>query len=88
MDDKTVPYIVYESAMSRMERVIKRLWVLCIILIAIIIGSNIAWMYYESQFEDVVTTVTQEVEAGENGNATINDGVHINDGTSETNGNN
>lgn len=82
MDDKTVPYIVYESAMSRMERTIKRLWILCMVLLAVIIGSNIAWLYYESQFEDIVTTITQEVEADGNGNAVINDGIHI-DGTGE-----
>ena len=78
MDDKMVPYIVYESALSRMERTIKRMWILCMILVAVIVGSNIAWIYYESQFEDIVTTVTQEVESDENGNAIINDGVHIN----------
>lgn len=66
MDEKTVPYIVYESAVSRMERIVKRLWILCIILIAIIIGSNMAWLYYESQFEDIV--VTQETEAGGDNN--------------------
>lgn len=87
MEDRTVPYIVYESAMCRMERTIKRLWILCIILIAIVLGSNMAWIYYESQFEDVSTTVTQEVEADGNGNAIINDGVHIN-GTGEADGNN
>lgn len=84
MKDKSVPYIVYESALARMERTIKKLWILCIILLAIIIGSNIAWLYYENQFEDVVTTVTQEVESDRNGNAIINDGIHINDGESET----
>lgn len=87
MEDRTVPYIVYESAMCRMERTIKRLWILCIILIAIVLGSNMAWIYYESQFEDVSTTVTQEVEADGNGNAIINDGVRIN-GTGEADGNN
>lgn len=78
MDDKMVPYIVYESALSRMERTIKRMWILCMILVAVIVGSNIAWIYYESQFEDIVTTVTQEVESDGNGDAIINDGVHIN----------
>lgn len=77
-EEKNVPYIVYESTMARMERTIKRLWLLCMVMLAIIIGSNIAWIYYESQYEDVSTTVTQEVEADDNGNAIINDGVHIN----------
>lgn len=88
MEEKNVPYIVFESTMTRLERTIKRLWILCMVLLAIIIGSNIAWIYYESQFEDVVATVTQEVQADGNGNAEINDGIHINNGESEADGNN
>lgn len=77
MEEKTVPYIVFESTMTRLERTIKRLWILCMILLAVIVGSNIAWIYYENQFEDVV--ITQETEAGgdnnyvgEDGNITVN----------------
>lgn len=44
-----------------MERVNKRLWILCIILIVSLLGTNGAWIYYENQFEDVV--VTQEAQA-------------------------
>lgn len=64
MDEKSVPYIVFESTLARMERTIKRLWILCMILIAVIIGSNIAWIYYGSQFEDV--SVEQDVTAEDN----------------------
>ena len=47
------------------ERTIKRLWVLIILLIILLFGTNAAWVYYESQFETV--SVTQEVEQeGEN----------------------
>lgn len=56
-----VPYSVHESDMARAERSNKRLWVIVIILIFALILSNAAWVYYESQFEDVVTT-TQEVQ--------------------------
>lgn len=77
---------VYESAMARSERTIKRLWILCIILIALCAVSNYAWLKYEMSFEDVVTTqeITQDVDSGSFGDAIINDGVHIN-GESETN---
>lgn len=77
---------VYESAMARAERTIKRLWMLCIILIALCAVSNYAWLKYEMSFEDVVTTqeVTQDVDSGF-GDAIVNDGVHIN-GTGETDG--
>lgn len=53
-----VPYIVYEAEMSRFERIIKRLWIVCILLIALLVGSNIAWLVYESQFETVETQTT------------------------------
>lgn len=81
MNENTIPYIAHESAMTRMERVIKRLWILCIVLIVLLVGTNIAWLYYESQFEDTTMTITQEVEADDNGRAIINDGVHINGNT-------
>lgn len=73
---------VYESAMARLERTIKRLWILCIILIALCAVSNYAWLKYEMSFEDV--EITQDVDSGSYGDAIINDGVHYN-GESETN---
>ena len=61
-----VPYIVHESSMARSERTVKRLWATIILLILLLVGSNAAWLFYESQFEDVITTVTQENEDGYN----------------------
>ena len=83
---ESIPYIVHESEVARLERIIKRLFIICIMLIVVAVGSNIAWLIYESQFEDVVTTVTQELDSGLGGTATINDGVHIN-GESKTSSN-
>ena len=55
------------SAMA--ERTIKRLWITIILLIVLLVGSNCAWIYYESQFETVTTTIEQDVEQeSENGN--------------------
>lgn len=34
------------------ERTIKRLWVIIIILVLLLAGSNVAWIWYESQFVD------------------------------------
>lgn len=78
----TIPYVVHESILARMERTIKRMFVICIILIIVTVLSNLAWIYYENQFEDIV--VTQDVDSGDGGDAIINDGVHYN-GESETN---
>ncbi len=48
---ESVPYIVHESSMARMERQIKRLWIALIIALVMLFGSNIGWLIYESQFE-------------------------------------
>lgn len=59
--ENNMSYLEFESSQARMERVNKRLWILCIILIVSLLGTNGAWIYYENQFEDVV--VTQEAQA-------------------------
>ena len=60
MDDKERVGVYVDLLAASMERTIKRLWILAILLVVLLVGSNIAWIMYESQFEDV--TVTQEVE--------------------------
>ena len=65
----TVPYVVHESAMARCERHNKRLWIVILVLIGALIGTNIAWIVYESQFETVESweqEVIQDAENGEN----------------------
>ena len=57
---ENVPYIVHESSMARMERQIKRLWVAILILIFLLVGTNGAWLWHESQFSDIVTTIDAE----------------------------
>ena len=89
MEQKMIPYFCHEGDMARAERTIKRLWILCILLIILLVGTNAAWIYYESQYEDVVTT-TQEVTQ-DNDNGTNNfiggDGV-ITDGETDGKNNN
>lgn len=75
---EAVPYIVHESAMARAERGAKRLWVAIILLIVLLVGTNGAWLWYESQFETVETVeVTQENADGYN-NYIGNDGDIVN----------
>lgn len=83
MEEKTIPYFAHEGIVAKMERANRRLWILCIILILLLAGTNGAWIWYESQFVDETLTVTQDVDSGEGGDAIINDGVRIN-GESET----
>ena len=57
---ESVPYIVHESSMARMERQIKRLWITVLLLIAMLVVTNGAWIWYESQFSDIETTIEAE----------------------------
>ena len=68
MEEKMIPYIAFESATARQERTIKRLWIICLVLIFALLGTNAGWIYYESSFEDVI--VTQEATA--DGSSDIN----------------
>ena len=57
---ESVPYIVHEASMARMERQAKRLWITVLALIVILVATNGAWIWYESQFSDIVTTIEAE----------------------------
>lgn len=58
----SVPYIVYESAMARNERTFKKMWGALILLILLLVGSNVGWLIYESQFETIEESVVIEAE--------------------------
>lgn len=66
-----VPYVVHESDMARLERTIRRLWILLLVMLVLLVGTNGAWIYYENSFEDI--SITQENEDGYN-NFIGNDG--------------
>jgi hypothetical protein len=67
-----IPYIVFEGELARQERTIKRLWILVIILVLLLVGSNGAWLYYESQFNTIeAIKVMQDVDT-DSGNAIVN----------------
>lgn len=42
----SVPYFLHEGELARGERTARRLAILCGILIAVLIGSNAAWIAY------------------------------------------
>ena len=70
----TVPYVVIESIADRHMKTNKRLWVLCILLIVLLVGTNAMWIWYESQFAEIV--VTQEGEDGNNNYIGNNGDIH------------
>lgn len=50
-DQKSVPYIVYESAEARHERIEKRLIIALVICIVMMFSTNAIWIYYTNQYE-------------------------------------
>ena len=64
---EAIQYFVFEGEMARAERHIKRLWIALIIAVICLAITNIAWLYYESQFETV--SYSQDGEGLNNINA-------------------
>ncbi len=85
--EKQIPYFAHEEMMARQERTIRRLFILAILLIILLVGTNAAWIRYEAQFEDSVTSVQQEVDT-EDGAAYVAGMGDIRIGESEADGNN
>ena len=67
-DTSTVSRGVFESVMARYDRNAKRLWIVILILIFLFVGTNIYWIWYESQWEIERTyqEVTQDAFNGVN----------------------
>ena len=63
-----IPFAAHESAMARIERNSKRMWIVILVLILALIGTNLAWIIYNSQFETIEesTVVEQENSNGDN----------------------
>ena len=82
-----IPFIAFESALARLERTNRRLFILCIILISLLLVTNIGWLYWESQFTTTESTeVSQDIDTG-NGDANITGVGDIVYGESETESN-
>ena len=65
---KDVPYIAHESAVARLERVIKRLCKLVILLIILLVASLSALIWLESQVETVETTIEAKQQTTDGNN--------------------
>lgn len=59
----TISFFEHEAEVARLERANKRSWIFGLIIFAAFVISNLIWLQYEMQFEDVVT-VTQDVDSG------------------------
>lgn len=90
--DYEIPYFVHQDDMNKLDQSHKRVekWLIgfMIAIFIALIGTNAYWIYYEQQFEDVVTeTYTAETDQG--GTAIANgDGTVTVNGESELHKNN
>ena len=77
-----VPYAAHEIAIATSERHSKRLWIVILVLIVALLGTNLAWIIYENSFEDYAITeecdVEQDADGGCNNNSIINGGEIVN----------
>lgn len=77
-----IPYYAHEGEMARAERMNKRLWIVILVLIICLVGTNAGWIVYESQFTDEVTTT--EIEAQQDGDYNFVSGGDLNYGSNST----
>lgn len=63
-----IPYFAHEGEMNRAERANKRLWVIIIILIVALVGTNAGWLIYENSLETYY--VEQDVKT-DSGNSVV-----------------
>lgn len=73
-DNKMIPFVAHESMMARMERANGRLWILSLVLVFCLIASNLAWFFYDQQFETYEETTTTDVtqDSGDGGENRLN----------------
>lgn len=74
-----------ERGMALAERTIERLWILTILLVILLVGSNGAWLYYESSFEDTVITQDIQQDSGDGGTNTYKGNIIGGEYNGETN---
>ena len=80
-----VPYVVHESAMARSERNSKRMWIVILVLILALIGTNLAWIIYNSRFETIEESAVVEQENSNGDNNYIGNDGDITYGKTENN---
>lgn len=68
--DAQIPFFAHEMQMARMDRVNKRLWIVLVMLIIFLVGTNAGWIIYESQFDDETYTYEVQQDSGDGGQNT------------------
>lgn len=76
-----IPYYQHEIAMARMSLQCKRWFVAFLVVLLLAVGTNVAWIVYNNQFETY--SVEQDIDTGE-GSAYVAGVGDVNYGESET----
>lgn len=82
--EATISRYAFEATLVSFEKTIKRLWIVIIILILLLAGSNAAWIYYESQFADESWTYEATADNGSNAIANGDGEVYFYGGSRES----
>lgn len=67
---KVIPWIAHEAEAARLERANRRIMIIGILLFVALVVTNGGWIWYESQFEEVV--ISQEGTADGGSDLTLN----------------
>lgn len=62
-----MPIAQHEKDQNRLMKIIKWLVAVIALLIVLLVGSNVGWLIYQSQFEVVEETYQEVVQDAENG---------------------
>jgi len=86
MENTNVPYIVYESAQARSERLIKRLIIAIVLSVVLLFASNVIWVYEWTQYDYTSETTETVTVDGKDGVANYaNNGGSVVNGIGESN---
>ena len=65
MEEKNVPFMMYEGTLARFERSNRRLFIALVIAMILIVLSNIAWLWYYNQFDYYTDGYAVDIESGD-----------------------
>lgn len=66
-DQNTIPFVAFEASEQRHERKERNFFIIILVLIGMLVLSNLTWLVYNSQFEEVAVSEDVLVEADGDG---------------------
>ena len=70
-DMAVMPIAQHEKDQNRLMSIIKWLIAVIVILVVLLVGSNVGWLIYESQWEEVTETQTIEQHQDDTDNSNM-----------------